>query len=165
MVHITMMKRVFVLAALILILPALAFAQGPAQIIKAGCNVTPTLTEHLFWVKNLSLSRICNVRFTPMATTGCPILTAVGPAGWSTTVNVDGSALWTAATAADCVATGTTVPGFSFGVGSTANCCYFVDFMNASGVVLYSTTRCCDCGPISVEDESWGKVKSKYLDE
>lgn len=165
MVHATMFKRVFALAALLLVVPVFASAQMPAEILKGGCNVTPTLTEHLFLVKNVSLTRICQIRWTPMATTGCPILAAVGPAGWSTTVNVDGSALYTAASAADCVQTGTTKPGFSFSVASTGNCCYFVDFMNASGVVLYSTTRCCNCGPISVEDESWGQVKSKYQNE
>jgi hypothetical protein len=165
MVNVTMFKRVFALAALLLVVPVFASAQMPAEILKGGCNVTPTLTEHLFLVKNVSLTRVCQVRFTPMATTGCPILATVGPAGWSTTVNVDGSAVWTASTSANCVQTGSTKPGFSFSVGSTGNCCYFVDFMNAAGVVLYSTTRCCNCGPISVEDESWGQVKSKYQTE
>ncbi|HMB67773.1 MAG TPA: hypothetical protein VKU85_00625 [bacterium] len=162
MVHATMFKRVFALAALMMLaVPVIASAQ-PAQIVSAGCTVTPTTFEHNFWVRNNSLTRICNMRWTPMATGGCPIVTAAGPAGWSATVNVDGSADWSAATSTDCVATNTTTPGFSLGVSVSGSCCYFVDFMNASGVVLYSTTRCCDCGPISVEDQSWGKVKSKY---
>lgn len=164
MTHATMFKRVFALAALLAVVPTLVFAQAPAELVKGGCNITPTLTEHLFSVKNVSLTRICQLRLTPMSGTGCPILAAVAPSGWSATVNVDGSAVWSAATSADCVQTGTTKPNFSFSVGTTSSCCYFVDFMNASGVVLYSTTRCCDCGPISVEDQSWGRVKSKYQD-
>lgn len=167
MAHTTILKRALVLAALLAMVPVFAVAQAallPGEIVHNGCTVTPTQTTHNFTVKNVSLTRICQVRFTPMATTGCPILAATAPSGWSSTVNVDGSATWSAATSSDCVNTGTSKPNFSFSVGTTGNCCYFVDFMNASGVVLYSTTRCCNCGPISVEQDSWGRVKSKYQD-
>jgi hypothetical protein len=168
MTHATIAKSTCVLVALLLLAPVLsapASAQvtaPPAQIVKAGCVILPTSTQHLFSVKNTSLTRICQLKLTPLAGTGCPIIGTTAPSGWSTVVNLDGSANWTSSTSANCVQTGTTKPNFSFSVSTPGNCCYQVDFMNAAGVILHTNTTCCNCGPISVEETTWGKVKGLY---
>ncbi|MGQ0721061.1 MAG: hypothetical protein ACT4PE_05735 [Candidatus Eiseniibacteriota bacterium] len=168
MTHATTAKSTCLLAALMLLASVLsvpASAQGtapPAQLVKAGCVILPTMTQHLFSVKNTSLTRICQLKLTPLAGTGCPIIATTAPAGWSTVVNLDGSANWTSSSSANCVQTGTTKPNFSFSVSSPGNCCYQIDYMNAAGVILHSNTTCCNCGPISVEENTWGKVKALY---
>jgi hypothetical protein len=161
----TIQKKVSLLAALLLLAPvfsAPANAQMPADVVKAGCNVLPSEYQHLFSVKNANFVRVCQVRWIPLAGTGCPIVTAIAPAGWTTTVFPDGTALFVASTSAACVSQGTTKPGFGIGVSTPGTCCYLIEFMNAAGTILHTTTRCCTCGPVSVENESWGRVKALY---
>ena len=151
--------------------PALPMAAAtgnplPAQIVKEDCELTPTGTQHLFSVDNNSLPAICGFALTPMdGSFSCPIIGTTQPANWTATLFPDGSVDWAAGAApADCIPTATSAGGFSFLVPVFTQCCYFVDFLDASGASLYSTTHCCGfCDePISIQGESWGGVKALY---
>lgn len=144
--------------------PAHAANVLPAQLVASGCLVLPPGVQHQFLVVNNSIPQICQFRIIPMTGTGCPVIGSAATAGWTTTLFADGSALWAASPPpSNCVQTGTTGSGFGLNVAIYGQCCFYVEFMDSSGTVLYSTTFCCFCtDDLSVGAESWGRVKAMY---
>ena len=92
----------------------------------------------------------------------CPILDARTPANWVWTLDGSGGVTFQTYNQLECIQTGTTLPGFKLMVADATNCCYDVTYKDFNGNVLCTTVECFSCGPVSVEDSSWGKVKALY---
>jgi len=134
----------------------------PAELTFTGCDIGPGIVIIRWAVVNNSLpTSICDLHIQPAAS-GCPVVDARAPAGWSYFVNPDGSVDWYANTPADCIPTGGSKAGFGVRVDDGTQCCYDFQLTDATGAIVYSGVQCFSCNPVSVESGTWGRVKVLY---
>ena len=154
---------------LILVAPSAGFAE--ASVRQDSCiaffDNGKQFTEVWFTVINFGLANsVCQVDFLsePYPPTASCIMTATAaPTGWGTTLTDAGTASWFANTMGDCIAMGTGLDGFHFTL-DPGFCCYVVTFRDATGAVLLTQEECFCNNFISVEESTWGGVKSHFRD-
>ena len=163
-----MKRMLLVLLASSLLLPASVLAD--ASVVQDSCVTWTeggkTYQRIYMSVVNFSLpDGLCALNFIPEPQpplAECTFLECEAPTGWTCFLNPQGGADWFANTPADCVAPGTMKSGFTF-LLDPGFCCYVVQFGDATGAVMLEQEECFTlCTPVSVDNSSWGRIKSTY---